>query len=141
QKFSTDARLRDPAFIAKTFEMSRFCLSKHRRKSLQSVLRPATMAKASNVMKVGLIRAIVQTSKDFGIENFCSLVEPWLLKNWSSLGIEFELVGPAAEYFGMRYPCLISIEHMMKGIKQASPEMWEYIVNSQTLWDGQKHSS
>ena len=50
-----------------------------------------------------------------------------LLKMLKIYGVHFTAIGPQVNYFGIRQPCMASIESVLEGIRRNSDEIGEFV--------------
>jgi len=103
--------------IETTAEVSRFAISKVRRGDHSAAL-----------MRLGLVKGLVDLSEDLGITHWCAIMERSLLRLLRGDGICFHPAGPMVEYHGMRQPCFSGLDDLLDGVAAARPDIWSYIV-------------
>jgi N-acyl amino acid synthase of PEP-CTERM/exosortase system len=114
-----------PLPIASTGEISRFALTRDR-----AGIRPAAAA----LMRLCLIRGLVQVSAESELTHWCAIMERTLLRLLRATGIHFVGVGPAVEYHGTRQPAVCGIGNMLSQMKLEQPAIWAYITDNGALW-------
>lgn len=125
QRVCGDRRLHDPRLfpLARTGEVSRFCISKAYRRR-QEV----------GHAKLGLIRAAIAMTLASGLTHWCAVMEPWLLRLLRPLGIVFSPVGPLVEYHGRRQPAVVPLRAMLERVWRQRPDVWMVITGRGRLW-------
>jgi N-acyl-L-homoserine lactone synthetase len=114
-----------PLPIASTGEISRFALRRDR-----TGISPAAAA----LMRLCLIRGLVQVSADSQLTHWCAIMERTLLRLLRATGIHFVPVGPTVEYHGTRQPAVCGISSMLDRMKLEQPAIWAYITDKGALW-------
>lgn len=108
-----------------TGEISRFALRRD---------RPGVSAAASALMRLSLMRGIVQISGLSGLTHWCAMMETSLIRLLRSTAIHFQAVGPTVEYHGRRQPAVAEIGSMLNRIRREQPAVWNYITADGVLW-------
>ena len=114
-----------PLPIVSTGEISRFALTRDR-----ASISPAAAA----LMRLCLIRGLVQASAESQLTHWCAIMEPTLLRLLRATGIHFVAVGPTVEYHGTRQPAVCGIGTMLSRVKLEQPIVWAYITDNGALW-------
>ena len=114
-----------PLPLASTGEISRFALARDR-----AGVSPA----AGALMRLSLIRGIVQISAEHELTHWCAIMEPTLLRLLRATAIHFLPVGPAVEHHGVRQPAVCGIGTMLYRMKLEQPAVWAYITDNGALW-------
>jgi N-acyl-L-homoserine lactone synthetase len=114
-----------PLPIASTGEISRFALTRDR-----AGVSPAAAA----LMRLCLIRGLVQLSAETELTHWCAIMERTLLRLLRATGIHFVAVGPTVEYHGTRQPAVCGIANMLNRMKLEQPIAWAYITDNGALW-------
>lgn len=127
-----------PLRLSKTAEISRFAISKVARKfskvpaSQEGCLLKNPGDKAGPArpsMVLGLMKAIVQMSREHGVRDWLAVMDPSLLRLLGRFGIYFQPVGPLVAYHGMRQPCYGNIELLLKRIRKEQPDVWAFVTD------------
>jgi N-acyl amino acid synthase of PEP-CTERM/exosortase system len=148
QRVCNDPLLRDPIRfpVAKTAEVSRFCISKEfRRRWGDNSYMAGDVADAAEMsvdeerrilphLSLGLIESLVRMSLDNGITHWCAVMEPTLLRLLTRLGIHFGSIGPLIEYHGRRQPCYIPLSVMLPRVHRERPDVWDVITRGGKHW-------
>jgi N-acyl amino acid synthase of PEP-CTERM/exosortase system len=116
--------------MSSTVEISRFAISKEMRKMVEG--HPSKELKCSVVL--GLMKATVQMSLEYGVTDWLAVMEPALLRLLSRFAIYFAPIGPLIEYHGFRQPCHANVRKMLEAIRQKNFTLWEFLTNSNTPW-------
>lgn len=126
-----------------TAEISRFSVSKDFRKRLGDGLYPSNIKKNSPEflgrralpsITLGLMRAIVEMTRDAGMTHVTAVVEPALIRLLQRLGIRFERTGERVTYHGTRYPVYRNMSDLLEEIYEHRPEIWHAITDSGRIW-------
>jgi N-acyl amino acid synthase of PEP-CTERM/exosortase system len=135
----------------KTAEISRFSVSKEFRKRLGDGLYPANAKqteepsvlgrRALPSITLGLMRAIVEMTKDAQMTHVTAVVEPALVRLLQRLGIRFNRTGERVHYHGTRYPVYRDMTELLSEIYEQRPEIWHVITDSGEIWplEGFRH--
>ncbi len=123
-------KLCDPAVfrmlpMGSTGEISRFAISKD--------LRDAACA-GNAMLRLGLMRGIVEVSNQMGLTHWCAVMEHTLLRLLRVSAIHFQPLGPAVEYHGLRQPTWGRISGVLGRIRHERPGVWDYITEGGSLW-------
>jgi N-acyl amino acid synthase of PEP-CTERM/exosortase system len=89
---------------------------------------------------LGLMRALVQMSMDYGITDWLAVMEPSLLRLLARFGIDFTPLGPLVEYHGLRQPCHVNFDRLLEQIRQNHFYLWEFVTESTESWKAEKAS-
>jgi N-acyl amino acid synthase of PEP-CTERM/exosortase system len=122
-----DAELFGSLRVMSTGEISRFAVARHR-----SGVSPG----AGALVRLCLIRGLVQISAQEELTHWCALMERALLRLLQATAIHFEAVGPVVEYHGPRQPAVCAIAPMLQRMKVEQPAIWAYITGNGALWSG-----
>src|SRR4051794_22842303 len=114
-----------PLPISSTGEISRFALTRDRTGLSQA---------AAALMRLCLIRGLVQVSAETELTHWCAIMERTLLRLLRATGIHFVAVGPTVEYHGTRQPAVCGIATMLSRMKLEQPTIWAYITDNGALW-------
>ncbi len=126
-----------------TAEISRFSISKEFRKRCDDGLYPADpgLAKPDAIgrralpsITLGLMRAIVQMTRDSGMSHVVAVVEPALVRLLLRLGIRFEQTGERVDYHGTRYPVYRDMSELLAEIHARRPDVWRVITDDGAIW-------
>ena len=85
-------------------------------------------------MTLGLIEGLVRMSIELGIDYWCAVMEPILLRLLSRLGIHFENIGPRVDYHGMRQPCYQRLDRFLERVRAERPDVWEVLTDQGRHW-------
>lgn len=110
-----------PLPIATTAEISRFALTRDR-----TGITPAAAA----LMRLCLIRGIVEVSGEMGLTHWCATMERTLLRLLRSTAIYFTAVGPVVEYHGIRQPAIWQLSEGFERMRREQPQLWSYLTNN-----------
>lgn len=76
---------------------------------------------------IGLYLGAAATAIHSDIHHAFAMMEPRLARSMRFVGIEFEQIGEARDYHGLRAPYYISIEGLRKGLKPGLTKLYEVI--------------
>ncbi|WP_426954300.1 N-acyl amino acid synthase FeeM domain-containing protein [Muricoccus radiodurans] len=114
-----------PLLRQTTAEVSRFAITRDR-----DGLSPAAAA----LMRLCLIRGIVQASGELGLTHWCATMERTLLRLLRSTAIHFEAVGPLIEYHGLRQPAVWELNSGFARIYRELPHVWAFLTHNGAFW-------
>ena len=114
-----------PLPFASTGEISRFALTRE---------RAGISAGAAALMRLCLMRGIVQVSGQSKLTHWCAIMESSLIRLLRATAIHWQPVGPVVEYHGKRQPAVASISTMLGRIRREQPAVWSYITNDGLFW-------
>jgi N-acyl-L-homoserine lactone synthetase len=114
-----------PLPASATAEISRFALTRDR-----CGLDPS----AATLMRLFLMRGIVQISGQNGLTHWCAMMESSLLRMLRATSIHFQAVGPTVEHHGTRQPAITAIGSMLDRIRLERPQAWSFFTNNGTFW-------
>lgn len=120
-------------------EVSRFAVSKQFRRRLGEGSSPSAAGENETIraehskrliphITLGLIQGLVEMSRDNGVERWCAVMEPSLLRLLNRLGIHFNPIGPLVDYHGERQPCYVNLESMLNDVHAERADVWELIT-------------
>jgi N-acyl amino acid synthase of PEP-CTERM/exosortase system len=108
-----------------TGEISRLVLERERR---------GVSAAAGALMRLSLIRGLVQISAEHELTHWCAIMERPLLRLLRATAIHFLPVGPVVRYHGSRQPAVCAVGTMLHRMKLEQPAVWAYITDNGALW-------
>ncbi|MDA0990898.1 MAG: PEP-CTERM/exosortase system-associated acyltransferase [Verrucomicrobia bacterium] len=79
-------------------------------------------------MTLGLIEWLVRFSVREGLTHWCAVTEPRLLRLLGRLGIHFNPIGDLVEFHGLRQPCFIELETLLRRTRDERPDVWSLIT-------------
>lgn len=109
-----------------TGEISRFAISKHRRTSCTAV----------TLLRLALMRGIVQLSQEMGLTHWLAVMERSLLRLHQSNAIHFEPIGPLVSYHGVRQPTSGAILAILARLKREQFPIWHYLTDGGAWFGG-----
>jgi N-acyl amino acid synthase of PEP-CTERM/exosortase system len=120
-------------------ELSRFCVSKtfRRRKNEQDLIvtndtdesRSLNERKSSAHLTLALFSCAVRMSSEHNIDYWYAIMEPTAKRISSALGIQFIEVGPLVDYHGMRVPCVIKVDDLLKSAAEKNSDYLQMLTN------------
>jgi len=123
-------------------ELSRFCVSKEfrRRKNEQHLLTtidadseaPITQEekRSSSHLTLALFACAIKMSSENNIHYWYAIMEPSLMRVFSTLGIHFIGVGSLANYNGIRQPCVIKVDDLLDSVSKKDLTYWNMLTNN-----------
>ena len=115
-----------PLPVAATGEISRFALTRER-----SGISPAAAA----LMRLCLMRGIVEASGRANLTHWCAIMESSLLRLLRATAIHFQPVGPTVDFHGVRQPAVGAIDTVLDRIRREQPVVWSFITDDGSLWN------
>ncbi len=110
-------------------EVSRFGLSKSQR---------AVGGTLGAMLRLYLIRGIVQLSGEMGLTHWCALMEPSLLRLLQVSAIYFHQLSGMVEHHGLRQPSCVGLEEMLCRVQRERPAVWDFITDGGALWQPER---
>lgn len=110
-----------------TGEISRFAISKHRRTSCTAV----------TLLRLALMRGIVQLSHEMGLTHWLAVMERSLLRLHQSNAIHFEPIGPVVSYHGIRQPTSGKIQGILGRLRHEQLPIWNFLTDGGAWFGGQ----
>lgn len=104
-------------------EVSRFAISKERRSRASTAL-----------MRLALVQGLVDLSAELGLESWCAVMEPCLLRLLEMSAIRFKPFGQPVEYHGLRQPCYNRLDELLEGVAVERLELWAFLTRNGALW-------
>lgn len=114
------------AMMPQSVELSRLCILNSYRKAVLKAEASAgsTVGNVVNVrarrkepeILMGLLRAMVQFSKLYGVKNWFAMQSPSLTRAVQLMGFSLTTIGPAVEHRGLRVPVYSTVEDFYAGI-------------------------
>lgn len=117
-----------PLPLRATGEISRFALTRD---------RTGISSAASALMRLCLMRGIVQVSAEAKLTHWCAILEGSLLRLLRATAIHFVPVGPEVEYHGKRQPAVGTIDTILSRIRREQPAVWSFITAHGAYWPDQ----
>ena len=117
-----------PLPTAATGEISRFALTRD---------RLGISSAASAMMRLFLMRGIVEVSGQHALTHWCAIMESSLLRLLRATAIHFQPVGPTVEHHGTRQPAIGSISTVLDRIHREQLQVWKFVTNNGTFWSEQ----
>jgi N-acyl-L-homoserine lactone synthetase len=112
-------------------EISRFAISKE--------LRIASPA-AQGMLRLALVRGLVDLSGELGLTHWCAMMEPSLLRLLRATAMHFEAHGPLVDHHGMRQPSFTSLDAFLGRVEREHPAIWDFVTDSGKLWVDPAHA-
>ena len=115
--------------LATTAEVSRYAISKQWR---------AVSGASNPLMRLALVRGILQLSNELRITHWCAVMERPLLRLLQSSAIHFQQLGPLVAYHGLRQPAFGRIDSILARVNREQPGIWNFITDGGKLWRPKK---
>ncbi len=126
-------------------EISRFCISKELRRSLDpenphaenneiANFSDAEIRRLYSQIVVGLIHAVIKMSAEHELTHWLAVMEPSLSRLLKRFGFHFTPLGPPVNLHGYRRPFYAVIGDEMTRVYREYPEVWDVITESGNLW-------
>jgi N-acyl amino acid synthase of PEP-CTERM/exosortase system len=122
-------------------ELSRFCVSKQfRRRANERDLivtndsngnRNSPREKNNSAsITLSLFACAINMSIEHDIHYWYAIMEPALKRVVFALGVDFVEVGPLVDYHGMRLPCIIKVDDLLRSVAKKDLDYWTMITNN-----------
>ena len=111
--------------LPSTGEISRFAISRDR-----SGVTPAAAA----LVRLFLLRGIVQISGACGVAHWCATMEPAFLRLLLISGIHPARIGAPVNYHGMRQPVTWCLSDGLARMNRERPDVWQFLTNGGSWW-------
>lgn len=124
-------------------ELSRFCVSKEfrSRKNEQQLLTTNDAIasevifaqeekRSSSHLTLALFACAIKMSSENNIHYWYAFMEPALMRVFSTLGIHFVGIGPLANHYGLRQPCVIKVDELLDGVAKKDLNYWNLLTNN-----------
>ena len=144
QEICRDPLVQDPAAfpVARMAEISRFCVAKEFRRRHSEGLYGRYESeddlkdnrRVIPHMTLGLIEGLVRMSVESGIDYWCAVMEPTLLRLLTRLGIHFDNIGPRVDYHGKRQPCYQRLDRFLERVRAERPDVWDILTDDGRHW-------
>ena len=125
-------------------EASRFCVSKafkRRKNDYQASLTgisPDWEQKTAAAeeerrtyphLSIALYACLIKMSHENNIHYWYALMEPALIRFFTTLGIYFKGIGPVTDYHGLRRPSMLKVSDLLEGVFEKDPSVWAMMTN------------
>jgi N-acyl amino acid synthase of PEP-CTERM/exosortase system len=123
-------------------EASRFCVSKsfRRRKNEMNTTTGIDTDSGKNTFSaderrifphitLALFACLVKMSRENDIHDWFAVMEPALIRVFSTLGMNFIGIGPVTDYHGNRQPCMIKVSDLLDGVAKKNRDHWDMLTN------------
>lgn len=107
-----------------TGEVSRFSISRQRRDVGE---------RTDHLMRLGLMRGILEASREKGVTHWCAAMELSLLRLLRYASIRFEAIGEPIDYRGLRQPAVAQISTVLERGQRERPAFWDYVTDGGRL--------
>jgi N-acyl amino acid synthase of PEP-CTERM/exosortase system len=127
-------------------EASRFCVSKELKKRKNELNTLAGInTELENVftqderrtfphITLALFACLIRMSHENNIQDWYAVMEPALIRIFSTLGMNFIGIGPLTNYHGKRLPCTINVSDLLAGVANKDLNKWDMLTNKGDFW-------
>ncbi len=109
----------------RTGEVSRFVVTRDRTGISQA---------AAALMRLCLIRGLIEISLQAGLTHWCGIMEKSLLRLLHATSIHFQSVGPMIASDGPRQPVVAVVDSLLSRARREQPVVWRYLTDNGSLW-------
>lgn len=110
--------------IDTTAEISRFAISKQYRG-----IGEISVA----FLRVGLMKGILQVSREYGLTHWCALMDRSLLRLLKATAIHFRPHGALVEHRGLRQPACGLISDILDHLRRQEAVVWDFVTDGGRL--------
>ncbi|MGZ4956218.1 MAG: PEP-CTERM/exosortase system-associated acyltransferase [Methylobacter sp.] len=123
-------------------ELSRFCVSKEFRQRKNLLTTVVTNSgthiaqenkQSSSHLTLALFACAIKMSAENNIHYWYAIMEPALMRVFSTLGIHFVGIGPLLNLYGMRQPCVIKVDDLLDSVAKKDLAYWNMLTNNGQL--------
>lgn len=82
------------------------------------------------LLSIALFACLIRMSCENSIHYWYAVMEPALIRFFTTLGIYFIAIGPLSDYHGERRPCLIKVSDLLKGVAGKNHDMWKLMTDN-----------
>ena len=137
QTVSSHPMIQDPEIAAHAVEFSRLAISRDRLKRCHEGaggkggrLSQVLAKQLFPYLSVGLIAGVMELAAEYGYPIMMAVMEPFLIRNLSQIGIDIPFTDAPVEYHGLRVPCVLtSLHDTCAAMKQRDRAAWEIVTN------------
>jgi len=84
---------------------------------------------------LALFACLVKMSHENDIHHWYAIMEPALMRVFSTMGINFTAIGPLTNYHGDRLPCIINVNDLLEGVAKKDLGKWNLLTNKGKFWN------
>lgn len=84
---------------------------------------------------VGLMRGVLQVSRELGLTHWCALMERSLLRLLRAAAIQFHPIGLPVAHHGLRQPAFGMIGQIISRVRNEKPAIWSFVDPQDQLPD------
>ena len=92
------------------------------------------------MLRLALVRGLVDLSGELGLTHWCAMMEPSLLRLLRATAMHFEAHGPLVDHHGMRQPSFTSLDAFLGRVEREHPAIWDFVTDSGKLWVDPAHA-
>ena len=82
-----------------------------------------------------LFACLIKMSYENDIQDWYAVMEPALIRVFSTLGMNFIGIGPLTDYHGKRRPCTIKVKDLLEGVADKDFNTWNMLTNKGKFWN------
>ena len=116
-----------PVPASTTAEISRFAVPKGTRR---------TGATFAPLMRLGLLKGLLQISCELGLTHWCAVMERPLLRLLRATSVHFLPAGPLVEHRGHRQPSYAKIDRILVRLRVEQAAAWDFLTDGGRLGHG-----
>src|SRR5579859_5944821 len=84
-------------------------------------------------MRLGLMKGLLQLSRDLGLTHWCAVMERSLLRLLQMSSIHFLAAGPLVEHHGLRQPSYANINRVLAQLRVEQAAFWNFVTDGGRL--------
>jgi N-acyl-L-homoserine lactone synthetase len=82
----------------------------------------------ASLMRLGLMRGLVQLSHELRLTHWCAMMERSLLRLLETTAVYFQAAGPLVAHRGLRQPSYGHISEILNRMRDEQPAVWDFIT-------------
>jgi len=86
-------------------------------------------------ISLALVACSIRMSHENNIHDWYAVMEPALIRVFSTLGMNFIGIGPLTDYHGKRRPCTINVKDLLDGVAGKDLNSWNMLTNKGQFWN------
>jgi N-acyl amino acid synthase of PEP-CTERM/exosortase system len=88
-------------------------------------------------LTLALFACLIKMSQENDIRDWYAVMEPALIRFFSSMGMDFVGIGAVINYHGIRRPCTIRVQDLLDGVAKKNAQYWSVLTNKGQFWKAQ----
>lgn len=80
-------------------------------------------------LTIALFACLIKMGHENDIYYWYAVMEPALIRYFSSLGVYFIGIGPLVDYHGIRRPCMIKVSDLLDGVAKKDLSLWNMMTS------------